>query len=1493
MNIRNTLDAVRNFFTNGVNLDDDPATVKSDQLTYAKDVQTVALKSGRKIAAIPLNNSIYLFSIPDATAQPQIDRLIYGGSAAHTFQVFDNNGVQLIPQFSISGTYAQVISAIDSQATAHGYAASFSAGTPAAGNPFTLSLTASSLPVRFTVLETYSGTDVVVYTLQDAYNLSAAVQFKELASVQIDDALFVLSRTVTNNICEIGMAKPDINGTWTYTRLARSWRFNFPLLKAIDLRGEKISDNKYAFYWCDDTNKDKCFYVRTDYSTDCVLLYTVSSYTTAASLADYTYESIDLQTNLQLINNVGLIILKSQLQSGGGLPAGGYRYSVRFGLNGTQNTTEWSVLNANVIPVFKTSTEAPSAWVRIMGDKSGTATTKANVLTIHNAKPTIFNYVEVAAVYYAGEATNAFIVGKYVITSDTFDITHTGLESGVQLLDVAALPQIQPVIDHSKNLEIKKNRLNLSNVQIAVDDPDFVSVASGITLGQTLSSIANVGQIGQNSAITILQASTTRSQTNHGNEGITVIFDRVAIPDTEYNSSTGRWQPIGNKLVFISYLLNLEINRSGTDYTILILIFDHTNSTTIYSQQIDAFNDPNTVFTGGMKFNAVSGHSYSIVVVNNGIPNLFVLSGSAINIQQLSSSVTDFTETQVGEYQSPENCANMVGYMVNETYPFFFVPHMKSNYLGSPVYIGNYKFTSADALYQLFTDIDTNTGTLIYAALLNNINIASVRNKIDGFSIWRGECNPTVIGSGVYLNADGGMDADFFLTGYRQSLAPGAAPGGYGAAYNNSSTVRYYGYMVSPDLRNNYEFGSGDKLHIFAQPNNYNMNQSFVSVSGAKGSFVEYNGYKMGSINNTPFAQYDAGIVDAANVGFAEEQNVGLYNPGLAANLQQFKANQLIGIGHSQMEGIAMTTDTKITGGTTAALGNDNGLYMAQVIRPLANQYDIKSINIIPTGCFYKITPNTPDIINNLIVYGGDVYTQKTIIKTGYWVNDPTDSSKVLNYFITYYSQNRVNTQLFYTDLTAPDITWNLQGWQNIQNYLFPFQTVNDVVEEQFNFDRGFIAPNIINRQKAYNSLIPQESIFPQRTYYSDQKPLLSIEDFYRIIRPLNVKDLDAKDGGIVAMFDIGDIMFFIQPKAVTVSPYLSDVGLVNSQGQFLYAGNGGVYGQRESKISTFGSSIKTGTIKAQNRNGNSIAYWYDDKHKKFLRHGGDGIKSISDDNNIRSWLLTVTNFIRNDFDVVLGYDPVREQVLLTVRCQNTSYAAWNPLNTYSLGDTVSYGIAGKFHTFMQTKDLYVAKGSIGTLGLNPYDDTTNWTFIDHSQIAYYNEWTLIWNEQENNFKPFATPLPERYFLYNNSVIVPKGIPSYSRMYDLYGGTGYLDWFDESPLPSLTGTFIMEYSAHKDALTMQRFFNLNLEVDETHSLNSNPTVTISTDVQTSTINPTDFRLEYGLLRAAFKNDESGQPIINNWAKIRITSSVYIRILGAVTRFRNVFREPYN
>jgi hypothetical protein len=1416
-------DSTVNTFGGGLDFDSDPRTIKTDRYVDALNVETMSVEKNGINSISPMKSSALAFSIPDVTEQVQYTKLRYQAAVDISFYFYNEAGT-LVGQGIINSATNTDFAAFEAAFTSIMAGYSYDVGDfelSDYGEYFIFSIEFAGNVTRTSFLWEVNNIFYDEVVVQEAFTNG---KLSPIATWNVEDRLFVFSTTGNSNAIEIGIATKNV--TWSYVRILRTWRFALPTTEAIDIRVEKVSNQSWAVYWTDNTNKPKVLYIPEVYTQDCVIKYTLSSWETPTS-GYIIYNEVGEQTDLQLINNAGLVTYSNQLQAGGSLPSGGYRYSVRFGLNEIENVTEWSVLTPNVIPVFKASTETPSGYIRIQGEKSGTVTSKANVLLIQNALPNIFNFVELACVYNAGGVNSAYIVGRFNITENEFTITHTGAETGTIAFDTDLLPQTEPVILKAKSLEIKKNRLNLANLEVGADDPALAAIASAVTIGQAKYAMNGVGALSSAAdAATVVRGDVSsngvpwnpNSTSTQTNSGVLKFLD-VSDPFNAYDESTGFWTAptSDNYRMYCRAYFTGRVERTRIEFDTGVILgnpFSITEGNFNWSLFVNGVvvangTIPNNVVEFDVTFAASAGNVVAIgISYDFSLTSRFLMgTDSSFTITPTGTS-SDFVSTKVGEYQLPENCATKVGYMLSEKYAMFLRFHYKNGYISSPFFAGYFDNQWNGTDISLFTS-STSTSTYetySYFARISGLNVSSIKDKINGVSVWRAECNATVLGTGVVMPADE-FSGSKYNTGFYASIPN--ANGAYGALYNSSADRRFFSMFFSHDTRvNQTQPSAGDTLRFFDCPKILNNVSGLVGVTaGQRGSFAEYYGEIFSSNKG------DAEITDGRYTPFIDAiGDINSETAPLRSGSLRYRPN--INIRNSasgSMENISLACGDRIAPATSAS---DNGIYMAQYIKSaVGEQYDLLSVKIIPTGTYINTNELATGICPTLDVFGGDTYTQKNILKVRYWSN--INNTGVRCSFVTYYGQQKINTQLFYNNYEADKTTYNLFGHESIINYLFPFTTIEDVVEEQFNYDRGFSA-NYPLTITGYDPNLPSDFKFISRIYYSQQKPINSLQDFYRKIGAFDFRDLDTKNGIIAAIRDVNNYMVAIQPRAVSVLPYLSDVAIGTQGGGQILVGTGGVYNQRENIISTYGTALQTCTLVGNNNNGNSTLYWFSPEFKKYCRYGGDGVRILSDENSMRSFFLTMN--AENEYDMIQTFDVEYASVIMT------------------------WGLDSK---------------------------------------------TLLFNERTNNFTTFTTFQPLRYFFYQNMTLAPKpSIVDFNQVYELFGGTGVLDY-----LGAGASVFRMEFVVNKEGMSSKRFLSTGLSVGEGYAF-VDPTVSMS--VNGDTVFPftvTLFQKRFDNWFGAFNKSNGKQPI-GQYAVIRIQSSVYIAILGAVTKFRTVFRSLF-
>jgi hypothetical protein len=1520
-----------NTFEGGLNQDTALVSLPSNQYDEAQDCEFISDEKGNLTTIEPKRGTgLAKVTVPNATVQSKLfrvktyaDTTRIGGTDYYTGQNFIlkdllGNTILTVTITNADPFVNNFVFATDLQ-TAFGGSSIAIVDTSVSNDDFytTIQLVSATLDNVVTITQEVAIYSALTYTnelllLRDLIKTETALE--PLAYVNSQNLGFVLSVSADDTITELGVADEDNN--WAYTRLLRTKNFVLSKTQPIKLVVEQQNDGVYALYFTDFTIKDKCIYVPPSLTQDCCLTYTPISYQ-LASKGIYNLQQTDAQTNSQLINNIGYVTYKNTLQSGGGLLTGGKRYVCRFGINGSNITTQWSILS-NLVPVIQASADSGLAWVSTQGTPSGTPTSKQNIVTINNAQADIFNFVELAVINYTAEnASSAELIGRFDVLGENFDITHSGLEQTVAL-DLTSFIEAEPVLLRVRDLETKKNRMNRANTVTANEDPKWLTIAESATVTTERFEVTpNTGVLPQTvgnkrfSGYLFATADNPTANALYATKlGTKQVLPLISTPITPpvtpspYVESTGSYTVTASDAPLLQFNLSVDgIVRGLAGATFFNMYFivmrgtDELGSVLLGSRNIDV-NDPSdykiyiiktfnlNVVNGDVitfKFQ-LSSNAPSFAANSDFTKTYFETTNEGIRLnlnQAATSSSLQFAGTQVGEYQIPYNVANRTGYMLYEYYMIYVRFHLKNGYITAPYPLGQYNI--GDATYKRgltqilpleelnpFTDTSGNTAIRkVYNYALNvSIDITSVQSELLGISFERSDPLNTVIGSGIYHNARK-IDGDTYTSGY----------GNLSGNLNTISPLRNFGLFISNDLDDQtIKFSNGDYLKLIGIPRVLGYNDNYKSGNDKSGVITELLGSAWSDANDAILNSGIYELEDSTSVGFNAVGDI-IYNT--TADLYYKPSTSTLNNSYTNAKGIATTTTYRV-GVYNNSTTHDSNTFIAFYIRPIdLNSVDYKNYKPIPTGEILRIYENTNPLINQT-VYGGDTYTQKVIRKAADWYIEPTNS-QIVSTVITFYAQNRLNSQLFYTDTAAPIQTWNLQGSKSLYQYLFPFAASSELVDEQHNFDKSYIGENQINRISPYNPKLPYPTSNPTRIYYTDEKAVGSLYDAYRKVKALNFVDLELQNGAITAIFDIRDVVVVIQPNFVGAIPYAADTMIQSDNTAKILVGSGTVYSNRVYPLSSYGTSIKTLTCKGYNTNGNPQAYWLSDDFTNFNRYDYSGVKILSADNNMRTFFLNNVAHIKNEFDANIYYNTKKEDIVITARATKV-YDEWNSATTYNALDTVVYGTSGRWKNFEETKAVYVSTTT--NTNSNPYDNPSDWTFKAFTDTDYYNMWSLIFNEKFNNFRTFFTPLQKRYFRHNNYTLSPRGVGSVNKIYLMDNINGdYMQWFPETQGTDYKqGEFILSTTFNKQDNNKQ-MKNVNFERGDGEAVQPT-TVTAITPTQTIDFPINETRTPYTFYPAYY--DDNGDNPFGQYVKILIKKASYIKIRTIGAMFKNKF-----
>lgn len=756
-----------------------------------------------------------------------------------------------------------------------------------------------------------------------------------------------------------------------------------------------------------------------------------------------------------------------------------------------------------------------------------------------------------------------------------------------------------------------------------------------------------------------------------------------------------------------------------------------------------------------------------------------------------------YTSPVFGEYQDPENVFSFTSYMLNETYRFGI--ELQDRITGAwtrAYHVIDVTFDdSAVTGRRLATLSDfnlTNQPTppanaddvYVYYIQFENLdwdytleNGKTLREQYSDFKFVRSEVTtPTVLASGIlFTGAASGVPNDYNFNFYSSSsLAAGV--------YTSPSTP-YPAIATAPDRQigifyyadnllgsQTIELQTGDELRVYGQPLFQQLvHTSLVSPSGPafEPKLIElYGAYA------TSYVVHDMDTLEFV------ADNTTITVAGNTINTV-FSPTPSLGPIANALNGYVFTINTTFITDTAALMANDYGVYQFQYYRPNANQYgDTASTKYVDIGASFEISTGATTA-TQYSVYGGDSFTQKSFFRiAGARANN--EYGKIYGY----YSQNRINSQM----RSEPDIA---------NQYLYPKGdgtnfSANDRIEDVVNFNNaepfeynlGYNLPNLIQSDVAYDATQPKSLTQNTRIWYSAFKPSGSIADYYRVFLPLSFYDENASYGPILGMWALRGELYTLQPRAFIRQFFNTRAELQGGEAsQIILVGSGNVLSQRGHLISSIGGTHKWGQCKGKSLNGHDTLYWINSEVKKIMRFATDGTQNVSDIRYLRSFLANNLKWITNKDTPAAGsgvcmvWDARYSELYVAVKGKKT-VSDYDNTATYELNDEVLYVPDLYERNFEQTGEIYKyinASPSSGNLPTN----TTYWQKISHDNNLYYNEYTILYDEDRNTFECFISFKPNIFLQYQDKILSPRPVATTNRVYE--HDKGYLcRWYVES-----------------------------------------------------------------------------------------------------------------
>lgn len=760
-----------------------------------------------------------------------------------------------------------------------------------------------------------------------------------------------------------------------------------------------------------------------------------------------------------------------------------------------------------------------------------------------------------------------------------------------------------------------------------------------------------------------------------------------------------------------------------------------------------------------------------------------------------------------GEYQDPHNVYYYGSYMMNDTYRFGIqVKWNASGKWSSPYWVDDIRFDTftfnivndtsvsrrtannldtnlTQGATGASTDADLTLNTKAYYVNFNNINLGYImpngrplRESIDAIRFVRAERIPEVLSTGVFIVGDGNSPNVIRPRGYplgEFSLL---------AAYHNTTTTPLEDgdkilYYMSPDIyygQHQYEYQGGDKLKLMGS---YFMGGGDPGIdhinSKATGTsyFHKYN-------DHTGYFRQQTGGTKFAYVDRTPTHGVELLGPGefvlstFKVSKHQATAVSCRDVSHAFL--LSASTRTTVGDG-----GMDNGMYYGQIFRDLgANlKYTSNKSQTIyyGVGNYISVDQFSSNTIS-AAVYGGDIFNQKTHMKL--FISDYKFSEAGMGVGI--YSQNITNTQL----VTIEDHTLTDYG----PGYKFP-QYVDDQ-QIQVTFAPGTFANGLlywlenwdkVSNQNYYNGgyNISVDRVgnvgFDENNNYDGKKPATLAYsqprviggpvDSYRIFMPLDFIDLDMSHGEIAHHEVVNNSIYTWQDRSFQ-RQYFNEGTLLNPQtGSSIVLGTGSFAGPPGAEVSSIGCSKKYSIVKGVSINGKDSVYWFNDRLKKIVRFGQDGVRVLSDQ-TISSFLNREMNFLSglknpiSNYGIHTAWNDKYQEAIFTIKAVDSNILDYFSVmgGTYTTGSLVintnplaPIHVSGMSFVY-QAKSNFTVSSDDFEPGVG-VDSAIYWNVLTpDTNPEYYTLYTLVYDELKNGFITKWSVWPNMWITNRNTI---------------------------------------------------------------------------------------------------------------------------------------------
>jgi hypothetical protein len=1014
--------------------------------------------------------------------------------------------------------------------------------------------------------------------------------FTAIGSVQLDNDLYVflagddVDANGKSLVSEFGVVYPSGSG-YLYRRLLRSKEFGFYLQRNIESTIEKIG-GQINIYWTDGINSPRVLYLEQELknTTDGLLFFTTDI--TSGKTGRYQFDQIDNQTTFFLENSIAYLENIRVVSNSGVLPPGNKRYTGRFV---TSDFVKSDFLYpTNPVPIYQEPTTTPSL---IHGDQPFEQTQKSVAMTLKNIPQGIYKYFEFVVIEYSGGGVIANTVKRITLEDGAteLDLAHTGLGEDNITLSLEELLAISSKYKTAQNLKLFDNRMVMSNITEEVDlDLTSWSESFQHSIHETFITGCKVS-----------------SNPNNSEPGLA--YGEYQVPENVVNS--------------VGYMFN-DTYRFGVQVQ-----WKSTKKWSLPYWVDDIRINGDTTNVVGTRRKTLGG------TVSSADPTTERLTLANHGFEEGQAVI--FSSTSIGG--TAINTIYYVVGIVGDTFqlstapaPAFTLVNITSNGTG----VLNNKRVDTN-----LTNEDA-TLTKVYYVKFHNINLEStiagkkIKDLIVSYRFVRAERIPEVLATGYFFYGQTVLHPTSYTTpdGMNSSTIPATAGRG----------IRDRLFFYSPDLYygKNIPIAAGDKVKLLqpVEQTNSTLVSGYATGPGTGTAlFQDYHGYFGNPItNNFQYADYT--IDETSRLDLGEKVQLGGIYFATSAEISSTKT-----LNYRECQAILLSS----TPTAPSISANNLGRVYGQVFKDLGGNLKYNSnkelSSYLSTGHYYILDVFSTGTMNNVSVFGGDVFNQKSymLLRMSNWNTAPFGT---LGSGFGFYSQNTSNLQLI--NVLEHDGTFDGPGNQFPQQLEKQFGGTHTAgswgsgvlywctqwpeVSNQKSYEKHYDIGGDVFLEYGFNKANKYDGRLPARIVWSASKVLGSLKDDYRFFSPLNSADLDFTLGEITHHEVVDGNLYTWQENSYQ-RQYFRESSLVpGGGGTDILVGSGSIMGSPGTQLTSFGCSKKWSIIKGKNPTGKDVVYWYNDRFQKLLRFGADGVRVISD-RGMLSYFINNGKFVTNE----------------------------------------------------------------------------------------------------------------------------------------------------------------------------------------------------------------------------------------------------------------------